>query len=229
VISPPPSVVAAGRLTVDVHFDLICPWCLIGRRHLETARQQFAKQRPDVAIEVAWRSHVLLPDTPREGLPYQAFYERRLGGPAAVAARREQVREAGRAAGVDFAFERIAVLPDTRPAHRLIAAARTHAGAAGADALVERLFGAYFIEGRDIGDAGQLAAIALGAGLPADTMSLALAAVQSREHGAPGTDRHVPGVPFFVIDERIAISGAQPPAVLLDALLRSARQATTVA
>src|SRR5574340_1696432 len=67
---------------IEVQFDLICPWCLIGKRHLTSALQQFRRLRPDVPVDIVWAPVELLPGTPLEGLPYQAFYERRLGGAA---------------------------------------------------------------------------------------------------------------------------------------------------
>src|SRR5206468_12331107 len=82
-------------LTVEVFFDFICPWCLIGKRNLEAAITRFTGLRPDVQLRVLWRSHRLLPFTPSEGEPYQAFYLDRLGSLEAVAARRSQVRRAG--------------------------------------------------------------------------------------------------------------------------------------
>jgi predicted DsbA family dithiol-disulfide isomerase len=211
-----------SHLRIDVHFDLICPWCLIGKRHLATAVQQFRRLRPEVAVDIAWQSHELLPDTPLEGLPYQAFYERRLGSPAAVAARRAQVQEAARTAGIEFAFERIQVLPNTRAAHRLIALANHDGPPARSAALVERLFAAYFLEGRNIGDPEVLARISAEFGLdPAGTAAIRDAANGGADSGkdSPGATRlQVPGVPFFVFNDRFAISGAHPHQTLLEAM-----------
>src|SRR5215475_3173836 len=89
---------AGGRavLKIEAFFDFICPWCLIGKRNLDAAVARFASSRPDVQVKVQWRSHQLLPWTPPDGLPYQAFYRDRLGSAEAVAARRAQVQKAGR-------------------------------------------------------------------------------------------------------------------------------------
>ncbi|HEX6828884.1 MAG TPA: DsbA family protein [Burkholderiales bacterium] len=78
-------------LGVEAWFDLICPWCLIGRRHLAQAIRQFQGAQPDVTVVALWRSHPLLPATPAGGIPYDAFYLQRLGSREAVAARRAQV------------------------------------------------------------------------------------------------------------------------------------------
>ncbi len=214
----------SATLAIDVHFDLICPWCLIGRRHLASALAQLRQRRPDVDVVTDWRSHILLPDTPPQGVPYQAFYERRLGSAEAVAARRAQVREAGRAAGIEFAFERIALMPSTLAAHQFIACAR---GLGVGDerrleGFIDRLFTAYFLEGRDIGDAAVLGEIAVHAGFPEAAIRACVEAPDSRrrffEKLAANAGESVSGVPFFVFANRFALSGAQPPAVLLAAM-----------
>jgi predicted DsbA family dithiol-disulfide isomerase len=105
---------------IEAFFDFICPWCLIGKRNLDAAVSRFAGLRPDARVKVLWRSHQLLPYTPPNGMPYQAFYRDRLGSPEAVAARRAQVQRAALDAGIEFAFERIEVLPNTAAAHNLV-------------------------------------------------------------------------------------------------------------
>jgi len=223
---PAPSVphargdaVAPHRLTLDVFFDFVCPWCLIGKRHLAAALERFARLRPEVDVELRWRSHVLLPHTPPGGLPYQSFYLARLGSAEAVAARRAQVRQAGRAAGLDFAFERIAVLPNTAAAHDLVARAAAHGTPAQHAALIERLFSAYFLEGEDIGDTAVLARQARACGL--DPERLASADAHAAPRSAGEAEVALGGVPTFVFNEAFALSGAQLPEVLLQGLLRA--------
>jgi predicted DsbA family dithiol-disulfide isomerase len=211
-----------NTLKIDVHFDLICPWCLIGKRHLASALDELSRRRPDVDVVIDWRSHVLLPGTPAHGIPYQAFYERRLGSAEAVAARRAQVREAGRSAGIDFAFERIALMPSTLAAHQFIDCARSLGDGQHLDDFIERLFTAYFLEGRDIGSADVLGEIAVHAGFPDAAIRTCIESPDSRrrffEKLAANADESVSGVPYFVFANRFALSGAQPPAVLLDAI-----------
>ncbi|WP_213306571.1 DsbA family oxidoreductase [Paraburkholderia sacchari] len=202
-------------LHVDFYFDFVCPWCLIGKRNLEAAIAVLEARWPHVSVQVAWHSVELLPHTPVDGLPYEAFYLARLGSAQAVAQRRAQVREAARAAGVELAFERIRVLPNTAAAHELVARTTGLDGERGRGTqaeLVERLFTAYFIGGEDIGDAATLSRIARACG--ADD-----AASAPRAHGE--TNR-VDGVPYFVFDGRYALSGAQPPQVLIEAMLHAA-------
>ncbi|SAL86649.1 DSBA oxidoreductase [Caballeronia arvi] len=82
----------SASLTVDVHFDFVCPWCLIGKRNLDAAIRRLGSLRPDVSVEVRCHPHQLLPDIPAGGVPYQAFYVNRLGSAKAVDARRAQFR-----------------------------------------------------------------------------------------------------------------------------------------
>ena len=194
------------RLDIQVHFDLICPWCFIGKRHLDAALTRFRQARPDVVVDVLWVAHELLPDTPPEGLPYQAFYEKRLGGSTAVATRRAQVQEAARTAGLRFAFEQIASMPNTRRAHRLLTES-TSSGTA--SALIERLFAAYFIEGQDIGDPAVLDRLA--AAIPAEGRD-----TDHRQRVALAERTAAIGVPLFNFNDRVSVSGAQPPELLLD-------------
>jgi predicted DsbA family dithiol-disulfide isomerase len=214
------------KLVVTVYFDLICPWCLIGKRHLRDAMEQFRRLHPAVEVVVQWRSQLLLPDTPPEGIPYQAFYERRLGGPAAVAARRAQVREAARAAGIELAFERIEFMPNTLSAHLLIDCGRDFDDAQRTEGLIERLFTAYFMEGRDIGDAAELVAIAAHAGFPEAAIEACLNSPERRRtflDTLAARKDQPSGVPFFVFNDRLAISGAHQPHSLLAAMEQSLR------
>jgi len=216
-----------STLDLTVHFDFVCPWCLIGKRHLQTALEQFRAAHPDVAVNVTWRSRQLLPDIPVAGAPYQAFYEKRLGGPAAVDARRAQVREAGRGAGLEFAFERIEFMPNTLLAHQLIDCVREQGSAGQLEALIEGLFTAYFLEGRNIGDASVLTAIAAKAAYPGSEIAAVLASPEQRRRFsaklAAEAGDNVPGVPYFIFNGRLALSGAQPPAYLLAAMEQAMR------
>ena len=211
----------APTLTVDVFFDLVCPWCLIGKRHLESALTQLQAERPDLAIAVEWRSHPLLPHIPFEGVPYRDFYLARLGSAEAVAARQAQVQAAAQTAGLTLALTRIDVFPNTLLAHRLVRYARQEAGAGAATVLVENLFPRFFHAGEDIGDARVLreAMLASGIALPADA---------GLSHESPWLppvfdarnlpDRSGSGVPHFIFNNSHDVSGAVSPAVLLQAM-----------
>jgi predicted DsbA family dithiol-disulfide isomerase len=213
-----------ASVTVDVHVDFVCPWCLIGKRNLDAAVSRLASLRPDVSVKVRWHSHQLLPDIPVGGLPYQAFYVARLGSANAVAARRAQVQEAARAAGLQLAFDRIEVMPNTLAAHNLVAWAATTDVAFQPASLIDRLFTGYFMDGEDIGDPDVLGRIGLACGLDAAGLAEHLAASRREDNKAiprlPQAD-DVRGVPHFVINSALSLSGAYSPGAIVDAMLRS--------
>ncbi|MEA3090445.1 MAG: hypothetical protein QOJ04_1787 [Caballeronia sp.] len=213
-----------ASLTVDAHFDFVCPWCLIGKRNLDAAVSRLASLRPEVSVKVRWHSHQLLPDTPVGGLPYQAFYVARLGSPGAVAARRAQVQEAAHAAGIELAFNRIEVMPNTRAAHKLVAWATTTVAAFKPASLIERLFTGYFMDGEDIGNPDVLERIGLACGLDAASLAEHLRTSRREDNMAlprsPQADQ-VRGVPHFVVNAALSLSGAYSPGAIVDAMLRS--------
>jgi predicted DsbA family dithiol-disulfide isomerase len=214
----------SASLTVDVHFDFVCPWCLIGKRNLDAAIRRLAGLRRDVSVEVRWHPHQLLPDIPAGGVPYQAFYVNRLGSAKAVDARRAQVQEAARAAGVQLAFDRIEVMPNTRAAHDLVSwAAGTGTGCRTAS-LIDRLFTGYFLDGEDIGNPDVLERIGLACGLDSAGLAEHLAASRRDDNMAIRRSLQaegVRGVPHFVIDSALSLAGAYSPVAILDAMLRS--------
>ncbi len=214
----PPMNATAAPLVVDVVSDVVCPWCFIGKRHLEAALAGV----PDAAgAVVRWHPFELNPDLPAEGIDRRGYLEAKFGGPARAAEIYARVREAGRSAGIDFDFDAIARQPNTRDAHRLVAWAQA-SGDAGA--LVERLFRAYFLEGRFVGDRDTLAALAADAGYDAAAARAWLASGQGEDAVAAAQSRlrtlGVTGVPFFVFGGTVGLSGAQPPEAMREAIAR---------
>src|SRR5258708_3051565 len=161
--------------------------------------RRFSGLPPDVLLTLLWRSHQLLPYRPLDGMPSQAFYFDRLGSSEAVVARRAQVWRAGSDAGIQFAFERIEVLPNTAAAHHLIAYAADRGTEAQRAYLIERLFSAYFLEGENIGDAQVLERLGVEGGLEhqgllnhlAESRSMAVPTCRRGSH----SDHNVSGVP----------------------------------
>lgn len=202
------------RIRIDVVSDVICPWCFIGKRDLEAA----LKQRPSLQVDVHWRAFQLNPDMPAEGMD-RADYLRAKFGDAAGGDIYDRVKEAGRQAGIDFVFDAIKRTPNTVGAHRLIALAD---GTDRQDAVVEALFRAYFLNGQDIGSIETLTAVAEAAGLTAETAER-LATTEDLKAEVLAEDSiarqtGVNGVPCFIFDRAFAVSGAQPPEVLVSAL-----------
>jgi len=203
----------ARQLHIDVYFDLICPWCLIGKGLLKQALARLADTDPDVQVEVQWHSVQLIPNVPPEGWPYREFYLQRLGGADAVRARQAQVRAAAAVAGETIEFERITTFPNTAAAHRLLAIAVTQLQPAAFERLLQRLFEAYFQRGEDLGSASTLAAIAA-------EFAVVLPSVEGEVPAVPPSGL-VSGVPFFVFNRQRALSGAQPVDALFAAMQQS--------
>jgi predicted DsbA family dithiol-disulfide isomerase len=209
---------SAGRLFVDVVSDVVCPWCYIGKRKLEAALSRLGEE-PGLAVTVRWHPFELNPDLPAQGVPRAAYLQAKFGGAARADEIYARVRAAGDEVGIAFAFERIQLQPNTFDAHRLIAWAQDRGGA---DRLVERLFRAYFIEGRYIGAVDELVALAAEVALPADEaramlMSEALRTAVDAE-SREARDAGIGGVPFFIFNGRTAVSGAHDPETLLEAI-----------
>ena len=212
---------APAAPVIDVVFDVVCPWCYIGKRHLEAALATLADDGLPLPV-VRWHPFELNPDLPVEGIDRRDYVERKFGGPARAAQVYDRVRRAGTQAGIAFDFERIRLQPNTRDAHRLIAWAQSRGDA---DALVEQLFRAYFLEGRFIGSHEVLAEIAHAAGEDADAahafLGSGIGASEIAEAEARAASLGVSGVPFFIVDGRYGLSGAQPPEAIVEALRRA--------
>lgn len=180
----------------------------------------------DVEVLVAWRPYQLNPDMPPEGMDRKTYLATKFGGDARADEIYQRVREAGQSAGIDFDFKSIPRTPNTIDAHRLIGVA----GRAGKqDAVVEALFRAYFLEHRDIGNRDVLADIAAAAGLEEKTIRDYLAGSDDVDRvgneDAMARRMGIQGVPCFILNRKYAISGAQEPAVFLEAIEMLKREA----
>jgi len=220
------SALPARALTVDFVSDVVCPWCFIGLRRLESALALVAAEGPATGVALRWHPFELNPDLPPAGIDRRAYLDAKFGGAQRAAQIYERVRAVGATVGISFAFERIVRQPNTRDAHRLIAWAQERGDAS---TVVERLFTAYFIDGLDIGNRAVLAAIAGDAGLDATVVRSMLDssegadAILSSEQRA--IENGIAGVPFYIFNRRVAVSGAQEPGVLAGAIGESLRLA----
>jgi predicted DsbA family dithiol-disulfide isomerase len=197
---------------IDIFSDVVCPWCFIGKRRLERA----LAMRSGINAQIAWQPFQLNPEIPREGVPSDAFFSAKFGDLDQFKRRRKAIVEIGTSVGIPFDFDGVERQPNTLDAHRLI---RFAAGFGHADAVVEALFRAHFVEARDIGDRAILTAIADEAGGDADEAAAFLAgesgidetASAEREARRIGVD----AVPCYVFDRQYAVSGAQEPEIFL--------------
>jgi len=212
-----------SSLSIDIVSDVVCPWCYIGKRRLEAALAR--RSRGDAPVQVRWLAFQLNPDMPAAGVDRRSYLEQKFGGPERAQQIYARIKAAGDEVGIPFDFERIVRQPNTVDAHRLIAWAQDFDLRA-ADVLIERLFRAYFVEGIYIGDIDALARLAGDSGFDSATARAWLAsnagraAIKTEEQRARALG--VTGVPFFVFNQRLAVSGAQPPEVLLSAMKQAA-------
>ncbi len=207
------------RARLDIVSDVVCPWCYIGKHRLG---QALAMLDEAVDLEIRWRPFELNPGMPREGMDRRAYCEAKFGSVEYANQLYANVAANARADGLPMAVERIARTPNTRAAHRLIEAA----GRAGCqDAVVDALFQAYFVDGRDIGSTATLVDIAAAAGLNADAIETLLRGAggdeeierQEREAHELGVN----GVPAFLFNGRLLFSGAQTPQTIALSIQRA--------
>ncbi|NQD76674.1 DsbA family protein [Pseudomonas sp. CM27] len=212
-------------LSVEVFFDFVCPWCLIGQRHLQAALLLLQRSYPGQQVQLHWRGVQLLPGLPAKGLPFTTFYRQRLGSEQAVRERQAQVREAARVVGEDIDFSRIKRMPNTGNAHRLVQRAASVLSPRQLEDLLARLFIAYFHQGRDLGDSATLLAIVQGCGLDAAQIIDCV-----RDDGSPflaGAGRAGSAVPCYRFNQGPLIAGLQPAEALfagMSAALHEAQQ-----
>ena len=198
-------------MKVSVIIDTVCPWCYIGKRRFEQA----LALRPDLDVNLAWRAFLLNSEMPSGGIARNLYLNRKFGSEARVRRIYGAIEEAGQSVEINFAFDRIARTPNSVDSHRLIRFAERTGKA---DAMVETLFIEYFINGRDIGSRPVL----LDFGRKLDLDVEALRNYLDSEEGVrsiydENSRAHrlgVNGVPSFVFNEKMVISGAQEPQVL---------------
>lgn len=204
------------QLTIDVFFDFTCPWCLIGKRQLQIAIRQLKQSHPDVEVLLCWRGVELLPQIPAEGIPFEAFYLKRLGSATAMRMRQAQVRQSAKAVGVDIDFDRIYRMPNTAKAHSFFVNALKISSPAQSERLLEGLFSAYFHHSENIADTAVLHKIAMYCGYAEEVIVSILAEPRipfiSKDTGGKG-------VPYFIFNECFAMAGAHSAEVLYKAML----------
>jgi predicted DsbA family dithiol-disulfide isomerase len=207
-------------IVIDVISDVVCPWCFIGKRNLEAALALYRERSPDAEAPVInWHPFQLNPQLPKSGMPRSEYIAQKFGGPDRAKQIYGRVSAAGKQAGIDFDFDQIKIQPNTTDAHRLIYRA---AATGKQDAMVEALFRAYFLEAKDLTQSEVLARLAAATGMDAEVATQYLASDEDLDLLAniewQARQIGVEGVPFFIINRKQALSGAQPPAVLLQAI-----------
>ncbi len=204
-------------LTIDAVSDLVCPWCYLGKKRLESALGNVAGP-----VLIRWHPFELNPDVPVGGMPLDEYLDSRFGGREVVEPALEQLAVLGSGNGIAFDFDRIERVPNTLNAHRLI----RYAHASGRqNVLIDLLFRGFFEEGRDIGDPEVLSKLAADAGLKEQKIRQLLGgnemAKEIRNEQARARELGIIGVPNYIVNNRFAVSGAQDPDSFLEAFDRA--------
>ena len=201
-----------GPLMIEIYSDVVCPWCYVGKRRLERALAQL----PTVPARITWRPFQLNPTMPSEGTDRIAYLEGKFGSLDAVRRFEEQVIAAGVSERIPFAFENITKTPNTFLAHRLI----WYAGQEGRqDPMVNALFKGYFEKGADIGSHSVLTELAELAGLDVrQFLETDEGGAEVNAEEAAGHRLGIRAVPYFVLNNRYGISGAQATEVFVGAI-----------
>ncbi|HPU51907.1 MAG TPA: DsbA family oxidoreductase [Burkholderiaceae bacterium] len=215
-------------MRIDVVSDVVCPWCFIGKRQLEAAIAAWSAAHPEAPLpEVVWHPFQLNPFAPAEGVARDDYLRSKFGT-ADTTRLYSNVRAAASEVSLPLALDRIARQPNTLRPHALMAAAFESGGQTLQSALAEALFSAYFQESRNLSDPEVLSDIARKAGVPDADIVRALSdeallgRVADEDQGA--RDAGIGGVPYFVVNGRVAVNGAQGE----EALLRAFRRAATL-
>jgi predicted DsbA family dithiol-disulfide isomerase len=205
---------------------VICPWCFLGKRRLDKA---IAGLGSELQVDVRWRPFLLDSSIPKEGIDRKLYLERKFG-PEKIAELHKPLQSAGAAEGINYAFEKISVTPNSLNAHRLIRWAHAQNLQ---NAMAERLFGLYWLEGADIGASDVLIRAAVDVGLDGTLVTQLLASEADLDPVIAeinqATAIGITGVPTFILAGKYAIVGAQSPEVLREAILRGSEAGAGVA
>ena len=211
---------------IDVVSDVVCPWCFIGKHRLEKA----LALKPDIPVEVHWHPFFLNDWIPREGISREDYLTTKFGSPERYAGIAQRVTAAAAEEGLVYAMDKMQRQPNTLDAHRLI---RWAGGIGKAAEMKQRLMDLYFTEGADLTNRAVLVQAASDVGLDADDVNEALASEQDVEQvsqeAQSAKEAGIDGVPCFIFGGRFAVSGAQAPEYLAEAIERTAQAGSAAA
>jgi predicted DsbA family dithiol-disulfide isomerase len=205
------------NISVDVISDVICPWCYIGKRRLEKAIATHGEP-----VTVQWHPFQLNPAMPKEGISRREYRIRKFGSWERSMELDANIVAVGKQEGIYFNFDRMERTPNTSDAHRLIWLADKMGIQ---DAVVEALFLAYFTEGRDISNRQTILDVVAEAGLDRKRAEAVLDGNEGmdaiKEAGEQAQRLRVDSVPFFVVNDKVTLSGAQSPDMFVAAFDKS--------
>jgi predicted DsbA family dithiol-disulfide isomerase len=205
-----------SRIRIDIVSDVVCPWCYIGKRRLEKA---LAELNEEFEFDIEYLPFELNPRMPAGGISQEEYLTEKFGSVERFKEVTRQVSEIAHQEGLEFNFEKQKVSPNTRKAHALIQLAHSEGKQ---EKMVEILFEAYFSNGKDLSQELNLIDLGLDAGLSREKMEMlfnddnALLQVSLKEQELYNLG--ITGVPFYIINNKYGISGAQPSSILVNAI-----------
>lgn len=203
------------KITVDVVSDVVCPWCYIGKKNLEKALDEL----PELEVEINWHPFQLDPTVPEDGIDKVEHYTNKFGSMDRFDLLSQRVIQAGNKAGISFDFDLIDRVPNTLKLHNLLHEAQKEGKSSELKAL---LLSAYFEKGKDLSSMEVITELMEEFGWSSLRVQETLEN-QEISYWVKQEIRHyqnlgVSGVPFFIIDQKYGLSGAQPPEVFVEAL-----------
>ena len=197
------------KLKIDIVSDVVCPWCVIGFKNLQTAIKQMSNE---IDFEINWKPYELHPEIPKNGYDKKLYMQQKFGDASGRASPYNQIKEIGKSLGFEFNFSKTERIPNTFSAHRLLWKSKEFNLQT---ELSEALFEAYFSDGKDIGSDEVLAGIAQEVGM--DKLKI-LKFLSSKEGGQETADeemefieKSIGAVPTYFINEKYIIQGGQEP------------------
>ena len=207
---------------IDVVSDVVCPWCFIGKRRLEKA----IALNPDIPVEVHWRPYFLNDWIPRDGISREQYLTTKFGSPERYKGIAQRVSAAASAEGLTYAIDKISRQPNTLDAHRLIHWADATGKAA---EMKQKLMDLYFTEGADLTNHAVLVQAAADIGLDPEDIRATLESdrdvAEVEREALSAKEAGIEGVPCFIFSGKFAVSGAQEPEYLAEAIARIAQAA----
>ncbi len=205
---------------IDVVSDVVCPWCFIGKHRLEKA----LALTPDIPVEVRWRPYFLNDWIPREGMAREQYLTTKFGSPERYKGIAQRVGAAAAEEGLVYAADKMKRQPNTLDCHRLI---RWADGIGKAGEMKQRLMDLYFTEGADLTNHAVLVQAATAVGLDPEDVRAALESdqdvAQVEQEAQSSKEAGREGVPCFIFGGKFAVSGAQSPEYLAEAIARAAQ------
>jgi predicted DsbA family dithiol-disulfide isomerase len=203
-------------IKIDIYSDVICPWCYLGKKRLEAALEATGKK---TNVQISFLPFELNPDTPPEGLDHKAHLAAKFGGENVLKAAHDRLAQLGKEAGIEYRFDSIQRTPNTFNAHRLLwLSGKEGQGNEAHNAF----FKAYFTDGKDIGDLRVLTGLAVSVGLDRHKVERFLDSREGekevREAEEKAYELGITGVPFYIFNDKFAVSGAQSVEVFMKAL-----------